>query len=61
MLFSRAANFFLIAPKSTAFCFSRTAKTFGINFVRPHSEAQRKFWNLPSKTTQTDCILFCRA
>jgi predicted Na+-dependent transporter len=22
---------------------------------------QRKFWNLPTKTTQADCILFCRA
>jgi hypothetical protein len=30
--------------KSTVFC----------------SAAQRKFWNLPTNTTQTDCILFCR-
>jgi hypothetical protein len=25
------------------------------------SAAQRKFWDSPRKTTQTDCILFCRA
>jgi hypothetical protein len=40
-----AAKSFWIVDKSTVFC----------------SAAQRKFWNLPTNTTQTDCILFCCA
>jgi hypothetical protein len=39
--------------KLTVFC-SREAKHFGLG-------AQRKSWNLPTKATQVDSILFSRA
>jgi hypothetical protein len=66
ILFSRAAKSFGIANESIVFC---SAKTFGTQqqhklrtnalcFVQPRSE---RFWNLPTKATQTHCILFCGA
>jgi hypothetical protein len=67
-LFSRAAKIFRIANKSSnVFCsaaqrksleFTNKSNSNSLCSVLPRSQ---KFWNLSTKTTQIDCILFCRA
>jgi hypothetical protein len=68
--FNRGANFFGICQQKqfqlTVFCLSRAEKTFRICQQKQLQltvllDAQRNFWNLPSKATQIDCKWFSRA